>query len=68
MNSVVIIFAPIILLGVPVFLVSKFFEKKMKPKRNFKAFMLWVLAVIAFSLAWYFLCMVTFFKFFSLRS
>jgi len=68
MNPVVTIFAPIVILGVPVYFISKYFERKMKPRRNFKAFMLWLLAVLGVSFAWYFICMLTFFKFFSLRS
>ena len=68
MNPVVVIFAPIIILGLPVYFISKYFERKMKPRRSFKAFMLWLLAVLGASFAWYFICMFTFFKFFSLQS
>ena len=68
MNPVVIIFAPVIILGLPVFFISKYFERKMNPRGGFKAFFWWLIAVLAVSFAWYFVCMFTFFKFFSLRS
>ena len=68
MNPIVVIFAPVVILGVPVYFVSKYLEKRMRPRRNFKAFILWVLMVLGVSFAWYLICIFTFFKFFSLKS
>ena len=68
MNPIVIVLAPVVILGLPVYAVSKYLERKMKPRKGFTAFILWLLAVVAISFAWYFICMLTFFKFFSLQS
>lgn len=68
MNPIVVILAPVVILGLPVLYVSKVLERKMKPRAGFKQFIIWLLAVVAISFAWYFICMFTFFKFFSLQS
>lgn len=68
MNPIVVILAPVVILGLPVYFISKYLEKKIRPRRNFPSFLWWLLAVLSASFAWYFICMFTFFKFFSLQS
>ncbi|CAN5706622.1 hypothetical protein BH10BAC2_BH10BAC2_43030 [soil metagenome] len=68
MHPIVIVLAPVMILGLPVYFFSKFLERKIHPRKNFRLFLWWLLAVLGASFTWYFICMFTFFKFFSLRS
>lgn len=68
MNPIVVVLAPVVILGLPVYFISKYLERKLQPRKNFQSFVWWLLAVTGASFAWYFICMFTFFKFFSLQS
>lgn len=68
MNPIVVVLAPVVILGLPVYFISKYLERKLQPRKKFQSFLWWLLAVMGASFAWYFVCMFTFFKFFSLQS
>ncbi|HRH50290.1 MAG TPA: hypothetical protein PLP23_16145 [Panacibacter sp.] len=62
------IVGPVIILSLPVYVWSKWLEKKINPRKSGKKFLLWVLALLATCGFYFWLCLFIWFKFFSLKA